>query len=61
VGMWLLNIGIVVFLGGEIAAGVAHGAWIMGAGVLLVVLKMILGLQHSSEVATGVGVPEAGD
>lgn len=61
VGMWLLNLGIVAFLGLEIATGVAHGAWIMGAGVLLVVLKMLLSLQRSPRAQTGVGVPEAGD
>lgn len=56
VGMWLANIGIVVFLGLEITVDTPHGAWIMGAGVLLAVLTMGLALQRTSDDATASAV-----
>jgi len=47
---WLLNIGLLVFIGLEISMGSRHGALLMGIGVLLGVTTMILRLiggQHT--------------
>lgn len=43
--MWVLIAGIVVFVAGEAAGGVAHGAALMGVGVLLGVGTMLYRLQ----------------
>lgn len=58
--MWLLNAGIVVFVGVEAAMGLSHGAAVMGLGVLLGVVTMIRRLQDGGGDATapsGDGVP----
>jgi hypothetical protein len=44
--MWLLNVGIVVFVTVDAAMGVSHGAAIMGLGVLLGVGTLIRRLQN---------------
>jgi hypothetical protein len=43
--MWVLNVGIVVFVGIEAAMGLSHGAVVMGLGALLGVGTMIRRLQ----------------
>jgi hypothetical protein len=39
--IWIMNIGLVLFLLGKILLDVRHGAWIMGLGVVLGVVVMI--------------------
>lgn len=45
--MWLINLGILVFLGLKIASDIHTGAIVMGIGVLLGVVTMILRLRAS--------------
>ncbi len=45
--MWLINLGILVFVGLKIASDIHTGAIVMGIGVLLGVVTMILRLQAS--------------
>lgn len=61
--MWLLNLGIVVFVALKAMLDIRHGAMVMGVGVLLGVLTMIFRLQSDgsraiSDEATGEGVPK---
>ena len=44
---WGLNLGIIIFLGLEIAIGIRHGAIIMGLGILLGVFVFFRRLQKS--------------
>jgi hypothetical protein len=46
--MWLTNVGIVVFVGLFIATGSAHGALVMGTGVLLGVGWALYSLRETS-------------
>jgi hypothetical protein len=46
--VWLTNLGLLVFLGIEIASGGRLGAAVMGVGVLLGLLTMILRLRASN-------------
>jgi hypothetical protein len=57
--MWLMNAGIVVFVGLFIATGSAHGALVMGTGVLLGVGWVLHSLRETSaetDTATKAGV-----
>lgn len=45
VSLWLINLGILVFLGLKIAADIRYGAIVMGIGVLLGVATFILRLR----------------
>jgi hypothetical protein len=57
--MWLTNVGVVVFVGLFIATGSAHGALVMGTGVLLGVGWALHSLRESSpemDTATKAGV-----
>jgi hypothetical protein len=57
--MWLMNAGIVVFVGLFIATGSAHGALVMGTGVLLGVGWALYSLRETSaeaDTATKAGV-----
>lgn len=63
VAMWLLNLGIVVFVAVEAIFQTGHGAIVMGVGVLLGVATMVLRLQYDSsgvvsEESAGEGVPK---
>jgi hypothetical protein len=40
--LWLINLGIIAFLGLKIAADLRHGAWVMGIGVVLGVVVMFM-------------------
>ena len=51
--MWLIILGLLVFLGLEIASESKTGAIIMGIGVLMGVLTMILRLASSSSDSQG--------
>ena len=56
--MWLTNVGIVVFVGLFIATGSAHGALVMGTGVLLGVGWALYSLRETStetDTATNAG------
>ncbi len=46
--VWLTNLGLLAFLGIEIASGGRLGAAVMGVGVLLGLLTMILRLRASN-------------
>lgn len=46
--MWLMNVGVVVFVGLFIATGSAHGALVMGTGVLLGVGWALYSLREAS-------------
>lgn len=46
---WLLNLGLVLFIGLEIAAGTRHGAIVMGIGVLLAVGTMMRRLAGADD------------
>ena len=48
VAFWLINLGILIFLGLKITADIRIGAAIMGLGILLGVITMLLRLRKSS-------------
>jgi hypothetical protein len=45
--LWLINIGLVAFAAGKIAADIRHGAWVMGLAVVLGVVVMALRIRRS--------------
>jgi hypothetical protein len=47
VSFWLINLGIIAFIGLKIAINIRHGAMIMGLGILLAVFTMFRRLQKS--------------
>jgi len=47
VSFWMINLGIIAFIGMKIAADIRHGAIIMGLGILLGVFVMFRRLQKS--------------
>lgn len=47
VAFWMINLGIIIFVGLKIAADIRHGAIIMGLGILLGVFVMFRRLQKS--------------
>lgn len=56
--MWLMNAGLVVFIGLFIATGSRHGALVMGTGVLLGVAWALLSLRETSTEASTTAEPE---
>jgi len=45
--LWLMNLGIIAFLGLKIASDIRTGAWVMGAGVVLGVVVMGMRVNRS--------------
>jgi hypothetical protein len=46
VGFWLINLGLIAFLAGEVLYDVPYGALVMGAGVLLELFTLLVALAQ---------------